>query len=117
MLLNRVGLKAGATAFNSRYFHKAHEIWEDIWNDSVGDEKHFVGGLVQLAAGYLKFSIGQQNGARKLLKSGCGVLSSSGDVDSGLNLSSLIDFSEALFRSMERGGKPDEIEYPKILKV
>ena len=115
--MNRVGLRAGATAFNSRYFHKAHEIWEEIWNDSVGDEKRFVGGLVQLAAGYLMRAIGQQNGARKLLKSACGVLSSSGNVDSGLNLSSLIDFSEALFRSMEGGGKRGEIEYPKISKV
>ena len=70
-------MQAGATAFNSRYFHKAHEIWEEIWNDSVGDEKRFVGGLGQLAAGYLKLVIGQQSGARKLLKSGWRVLSSS----------------------------------------
>ena len=116
MSLNRAGLRAGATAFNSEQFHKAHEIWEAIWNDCVGDEKHFVGGLVQVAAGYLKLGIGQKNGARKLLKSGCGVLNRLAKLDSGLNLSSLIDLSEALFTNIEAGEKLGEIEYPKILE-
>ena len=60
MSLNRAGLRAGAMAFNSEQFHKAHEIWEAIWNDSVGDEKHVVGGLARVAAGYLKLAIGKK---------------------------------------------------------
>ena len=112
--MDRVGLRAGARAFNSQYFHKAHEIWEEIWNDSVGEEKQFVGGLVRIAAGYLKLAIGQQNGASKLLKSGCGILSNVDNLESGLDLSSLIDFSEALLRNFKAGRKLGDIEYPKI---
>lgn len=46
----------GLISFNAGHYFEAHEIWETVWNESVGEEKRFVQGLFQLAAGYLKLS-------------------------------------------------------------
>jgi hypothetical protein len=61
---------AGVGEFNSANFFEAHEIWEDLWNDLVGDSKRACQGLIQIAAGYHKLAIGNPAGARKLLERG-----------------------------------------------
>ena len=49
--MSRRLLLRGVAAFNAGRFLTAHEIWEAVWNETVGEEKRFVQGLVQLAAG------------------------------------------------------------------
>ncbi len=63
-------LLQGVEEFNQGNFFEAHELWEEAWNDVVGEEKRFYQGLVQIAAGYHKLSLAQYNGARKLLERG-----------------------------------------------
>ena len=63
-------LLQGIEEFNRGYFFEAHELWEEAWNEAVGEEKRFYQGLVQIAAGYHKLSLAQRNGARKLLERG-----------------------------------------------
>ena len=41
-------LLRGVTAFNAGRFFDAHKIREALWNETVGGEKRFVQGLVQL---------------------------------------------------------------------
>lgn len=62
--------RAGAREFNARHFFEAHEVWEDLWNDLVGEPKLLCQGLIQIAAGYHKLEIGNAAGARKLLERG-----------------------------------------------
>jgi predicted metal-dependent hydrolase len=57
----------GVADFNAGAFYEAHEVWEDLWNDSEGETRRVVQALVQLAAGYHKLEIGVPAGARKLL--------------------------------------------------
>ena len=61
---------AGIGEFNSANFFEAHEIWEELWNDLLDDEKRACQSLIQIAAGYHKESIGNSLGARKLLERG-----------------------------------------------
>lgn len=61
---------SGAQEFNDGHYFEAHEVWEDLWNDLVGDPKQVCQGLIQVAAGYHKLSIGNVAGARKLLDRG-----------------------------------------------
>jgi predicted metal-dependent hydrolase len=63
-------LRQGVEEFNRGNFFEAHELWEEAWNEVVGEEKRFYQGLVQVAAGYHKLSLAQHNGARKLLERG-----------------------------------------------
>jgi predicted metal-dependent hydrolase len=51
-------LVRGVHAFNAGEFFAAHEVWEELWLDSVGPGKQLLQGLVQIAAGYAKVETG-----------------------------------------------------------
>src|SRR3979490_1033221 len=60
---------AGILFFNGQDFFEAHEVWEDLWADSYGDERRFYQGLIQAAVGLCHFGNGNLNGAVKLYNS------------------------------------------------
>ncbi|GIW39542.1 MAG: hypothetical protein KatS3mg076_0119 [Candidatus Binatia bacterium] len=60
----------GVAEFHAGHFFEAHEIWEDLWLETQGPEKLLYQGLIQIAAGYHKFSLGSLSGAKKLLSRG-----------------------------------------------
>jgi len=63
-------LTLGAARFNEGDFFTAHEIWEEVWLESVGAEKDLLQSLVRIAAGYAKVESGIRGGALKLLSRG-----------------------------------------------
>ena len=83
-------LQQGIEEFNRGHFFEAHELWEEAWNNVVGEEKRFYQGLVQIAAGYHKLSLAQPNGARKLLARGNQTLSSFPPDYTGIDLASFL---------------------------
>jgi uncharacterized protein len=60
---------AGILFFNERDFFEAHEVWEDLWAESHGNERRFYQGLIQAAVGLFHFSGGNLGGAVKLYRS------------------------------------------------
>lgn len=77
---------AGIDELNQGHYFEAHEEWEAVWLDLVGAEKTLCQGLVQIAAGYHKLSLGGVNGARKLLERGLALVQSSDSARAGLSL-------------------------------
>ena len=63
-------LAVGVSQFNAGQFFVAHEVWEALWDDTVGPGKMLLRGLVQIAAGYAKVESGLGSGALKLLTRG-----------------------------------------------
>ena len=113
----RLLLLRGVAAFNAGRFLTAHEIWEAVWNETVGEEKRFVQGLVQLAAGYLKLSSAQYQGARKLLTRGCQTLRAYPPLYAGLRVSLLSDASLTVIRKLETRRTGTDIQPPQIQTV
>ncbi len=64
----RVALGVGE--FNAGRFFEAHEVWEDLWLETVGHERLLLQGLIQIAAGYLKAESGNHGATVKLLSKG-----------------------------------------------
>jgi predicted metal-dependent hydrolase len=110
-------LLRGVAAFNAGRFFTAHEIWEAIWNETVGEEKRFVQGLVQLAAGYLKLSSAQYRGALKLLTRACQTLRTYPPLYAGLQISLLSEASLTVIRQLEQGRMGADIQPPQIQTV
>ena len=102
--LSNTLLLRGVTAFNAGHFFEAHEIWETVWNESVGEEKRFMQGLVQLAVGYPKLSSAQYRGAQKLLERGCQTLNTFPATYAGLQVDVLCAVSTTLIRQLAKGG-------------
>jgi uncharacterized protein len=84
-------LARGAEAFNAGDFFAAHEIWEELWDESVGTEKRLLQALVQIAAGYAKLESGVRGGALKLLARGLERLRTALSVPCGLQLAPFVE--------------------------
>lgn len=61
----------GISLFNDAKYYDAHEAWESIWLQTPkgSTERTFLGGLIQLAAHYLKLEQNQPKPADRLKKS------------------------------------------------
>jgi len=81
--------------FNAGEFFAAHEIWEDLWGETVGPEKLLLQGLVQIAAGYSKVESGGHGGALKLLGRGIAQVREFGAQALGLALGPFVAGVEA----------------------
>lgn len=56
----------GVQLFNQADFFEAHEAWEDLWSETMGDGHRFLQGLIQAAVGLCHFCNGNLRGAVKL---------------------------------------------------
>ncbi|HWG43982.1 MAG TPA: DUF309 domain-containing protein [Gemmataceae bacterium] len=77
---------AGILFFNEHDFFEAHEVWEDLWSESHGDERRFVQGLIQAAVGLFHFSGGNLGGAMKLYRSSYDYMKTCGSPFLGLDV-------------------------------
>ena len=84
-------LHKGQTLFNEGKFFEAHEIWEETWIDTEGDERHLLQGLIQVAAGFYKLQVGMPTGTYKLLEKGAGHLRAIPADMYGVDLPSLLE--------------------------
>ena len=84
-------LSIGVAQFNGGQFFVAHEIWEALWDETVGSEKTLLRGLVQIAAGYAKVESGIASGALKLLSRGTEQVRPFLPASLGLDLAGLVE--------------------------
>lgn len=63
-------LRAGRAAFERGEFFEAHERWEDVWRELLGEDRRFVQGLIQIAAGRHHLRHGRSRPGARLLAKG-----------------------------------------------
>jgi hypothetical protein len=98
---------AGILFFNQHDFFEAHEVWEDLWADSHGDERRFVQGLLQAAVGLYHFSGGNHGGAIKLYRSSRDYMAPCGSPFLGLDADAFWTQMEHCFRPLLATPAPD----------
>jgi len=108
----------GVEAFNAGRFFVAHEIWEALWNDTVGPERSLVQGLVQIAAGYAKVESGIRGGALKLLTRGVALMQPFTPAGMGLDLAALAESVSADLERLRAAGDAVDINLvrPPVLQ-
>lgn len=104
------GLAAGVRLFNEGEFFEAHEVLEDVWRASAGEEKTFLQGLVQLAVAFHHYSTGNKIGTASVLARARrnleGYPAVYGGVDLGLLLTALQKWQEAFQDGLPPGPFP-----------
>jgi hypothetical protein len=60
--------------FNERDFYECHEVLEDLWMETVDENRLYYQGLIQTATAFYHLENGNLAGARKLFESGLGYL-------------------------------------------
>src|SRR4051812_49475521 len=109
---------AGILFFNEQDFFEAHEVWEDLWAESHGDERRFVQGLIHAAVGLFHFSGGNLGGAVKLYRSGRDYMEPCGSPFLGLDSAGFLRQMEQCFPPPLRPGtraretRPDPAPVP-----
>jgi uncharacterized protein len=111
---------AGIVLFNAGDFFEAHEVWEDLWAESHGDERRFYQGLIQAAVGLCHFSNGNLGGAAKLYRSARDYMDRCPGHFLGLDVPAFWRGMEECFRPLlgpaapARGARPDPALVPAI---
>jgi hypothetical protein len=111
---------AGILFFNAHDYFEAHEVWEDLWADSHGNERRFIQGLIQAAVGLFHFTGGNLGGALKLYRSSRDYMQPCGSPFLGLDAADFWRQMERCFEPLlqlsnpDRGLRPDETRLPTI---
>lgn len=96
-------LRAGVDLFNHESFFEAHEVWEELWHETVGEGRDFLQGLIQVTSAMHHFQNGNMRGAVILYRSGQELLAPYGARYAGVNLESLRrQFDRALRDAADR---------------
>jgi uncharacterized protein len=82
-------LAHGVALFNQGEYFACHEVWEELWKRSAGDERMALQGLIQAAAALLHAQRGNRRGALSVYNKALLNLDGIPDECLGLNLTDL----------------------------
>ena len=109
----------GIDEFNERLFFECHETLEEIWLEEHGEDRLFYQGLIQVAAGYLKWEQGVLIGAIKLWRRGLEKLEAYPAVHLGVDLASLTGAARENLKEVEAAYRENaaapELTVPQII--
>jgi hypothetical protein len=60
--------RRGIELFNARNFYECHEVLEDVWRPSRGEERFFLQALIHFAVGFYHHERGNPRGAEQQLR-------------------------------------------------
>jgi uncharacterized protein (DUF885 family) len=115
----RTLLARGVDLFNQEDYFEAHEIWEDAWRQEKSEQRRFLQGLIQVAAGFVKLQRRQPRGAKALLERGAKNIAEHADAEWGLDLPPLLEcvsrWSDVAARMLESGEfDPGKLAPPRL---
>ncbi len=91
-------LRAGLQLFDDGRYLAAHELFEELWEETEGQESDFFKGLIQAAIALHHFEAGNLDGAAKLYSGHRRCLSSYLPTHAGLDLQRFLAEMQAFLR-------------------
>jgi len=94
----------GLRLFNQEEFFECHDVLEELWSESPGEEQKFLQGLIQASVALFHFGNENLGGARKLYHAAREKLERYGDRYWGINLAQfLVDFQHCFQELLDAG--------------
>ena len=103
--------------FNNQKWYEAHDAFEDIWNDLVGDERQIVQGILQVSVSQFHLNKGNLNGAMILLGEGLGRIRNRVSEDLEIDLVLLCSSLESLLNKLHLKIPLNESDVPFLKKI
>jgi len=104
----------GLAHFNAQEFFTAHEVWEEIWLRTAAPEKTLLQGLIQIAAAFHHYGLGNVRGAKSLAAAGIGKLSKSPDGYRGIDVARLVSETQTWIDALTEDRQAGEFYPPEI---
>lgn len=92
--------REGLRLFNEEEFFDCHDILEELWSETQGEEKKFIQGLIQAAVALFHFGNENFGGAKKLYISSRKLLDLYGDDYMGLQLGRFLTDFQVCFQEL-----------------
>ena len=110
-----MNLSEGIRHFNEGDFFEAHEAWEKEWRNAADSpEKHFLQGMIMIAAALYHYLKKESAGTAKLLDKGLELLTANRDASLAIEREDFLR-ATAVFREEFRAGRNlSPADFPKI---
>ena len=103
--------------FNNQKWYEAHDAFEDIWNDMVGDERQIIQGILQVSVSQFHLNKGNSNGAMILLGEGLGRIRNRVSEDLEIDLVLLCKCLESLLNKLHTKSPLNQSDIPLLEKI
>jgi len=105
--------------FNSQQWYKSHDLFEEIWHETSGEERKVIQGILQTAVGYYHLSNGNINGATVLLGEAIGRLKSTSllHIYIEIDFNILLEVIESQLYSLQKHNKLANAQYPLLIRT
>ena len=110
-------LQEAIDLFNNQKWYEAHDAFEDIWNNLVGDERQIVQGILQVSVSQFHLNKGNMNGAMILLGEGLGRIRNRRSEDLEIDLILLCGCLESLLNKLHTKTPLNQSDVPFLKKV
>lgn len=109
-------LQEAIDLFNNQKWYEAHDAFEDIWNDLVGDERQIIQGILQVSVSQFHLNKGNLNGAMILLGEGLGRIRNRVSEDLEIDLKLLCSSLESLLNKLHTKKPLNQSDVPFLEK-
>ena len=110
-------LQEAIDLFNNQKWYEAHDAFEDIWNDLVGDERQIVQGILQVSVSQFHLNKGNLNGAMILIGEGLGRIRNRYSEDLEIDLLLLCSNLESLLKKLHANIPLNQTDIPFIKRI
>ena len=110
-------LQEAIDLFNNQKWYEAHDAFEDIWNDLVGDERQIVQGILQVSVSQFHLNKGNLNGAMILLGEGLGRIKNKVSEDLEIDLILFCNNLESLLSKLHTKTPLNQSDVPFLKKI
>ncbi len=110
-------LQEAIDLFNNQKWYEAHDAFEDIWNDLVGDERQIVQGILQVSVSQFHLNKGNLNGAMILLGEGLGRIKNKVSEDLEIDLILFCSSLESLLNKLHTKASLNQSDIPFLKKI
>lgn len=101
--------------FNEREYFDCHDVLEELWGETLGEDRDFLQGLLHAAVSLFHLSEGNPAGAHKMHVSSLRYLSRYPDRFQGVDLAQLRCDLTACFSQARAGATPELSDYPVLI--
>ena len=113
----RDSLDEAIDLFNNQNWYEAHDAFEEIWNDLVGDERQIVQGILQVSVSQFHLNKGNLNGAMILLGEGLGRIKNKVSEDLEIDLVLFCSSLESLLNKLHAKSSLNQSDVPFLKKI
>ncbi len=93
-------LRQAVELFNRREFFACHDVLEELWSETLDDDRTFYQGLIHAAVALFHFEEGNLGGARKMFRSARAYLAPYAPAHAGLQVAEFLAAFEQCFAEL-----------------